>query len=354
MHQKNGKPAAGDGGPSGCVLLRGLNSLDNTAPENHRQGSVGAIGAASTAIRGIAAAVVRPVRVFGRSVDLYALKRNHGGSVYSGGRRWVGPGPGHSRQDESLSVFLTDDGRTLVHSFAGDPFVTCASYLGLATDNAAPLDRATREGLESLGTAERERRRNFALAFCETVWRTSVPLEGSPGAAYLDARAIGWFPADVRFHPAAPRGYQCDAKAPALIALARSVTGAPKAIQATFLTPDGRARTSRATFGALIGATVNMGPSGQTLAIAEGLETAASFAELEGVVTWAMLGTANLEAFTPPVCVSRLIIAADGDEPGLKSARLLADRLRRRCDVTIMPAPSGADWNDVATGKAHV
>jgi phage/plasmid primase-like uncharacterized protein len=97
-----------------------------------------------------------------------------------------------------------------------------------------------------------------------------------------------------------------------------------------------------------------MAPSGPVLAVAEGLETGASFAEFEGVATWATLGRAGLETFSPPGCVRHLIIAADGDEAGLKSARVLADQMRRRCDVTIMAAPSGADWNDVATGRAHV
>jgi putative DNA primase/helicase len=90
------------------------------------------------------------------------------------------------------------------------------------------------------------------------------------------------------------------------------------------------------------------------LAVGEGLETCASFQELEGVVTWAALGTANLEAFTPPTCVRHLIIAADGDAAGMKAANALATRLRNRCDVTISPAPPGSDWNDVATGKAYV
>ncbi len=292
----------------------------------------------------------------GAALDLYALKRERGGKVYDGGRRWVGPGPGHSPRDESLSVCLTDDGRPLVHSFAGDPFATCAAFLGIEAGDVAPLDVAKRERLARSRAAERERERQRVAGFCEAVWRTSAPLEGSPGARYLETRAIGWFPADVRFHPAAPRGYQSRSTAPALIALARSLTGAPKAIQATFLTPDGCGKIGRATFGTLTGTggAVRLGEAGAFLAVAEGMETAASFQELEGVATWATLGTANLQAFTPPAQVRRLIIAADGDAAGLKAAHALAERLRSRCEVTISPAPRGFDWNDVAKGKAHV
>lgn len=288
------------------------------------------------------------------AIDLYNLKRDHGGTVYGGGRRWVGPGPGHSRRDASLSVWLTDDGKPLVHSFAGDGFEACVSHLGLVHTAPVKLDRTGYERQKRAREAEAQRREATALAFCDRLWRGGVAVEGSPGARYLDARAIGWFPADLRFHPNAARGYTSTSTSPALIALARSATGAPKAVQATFLTPNCRAKTGRATFGALLGAAVRLGPAGPELAIAEGLETAASYAELEGLPTWATLGTANLEAFNPPSCVRRLIIAADGDVAGLNAAHTLAERLRRRCDVTIASAPAGADWNDVATGVVDV
>ena len=286
--------------------------------------------------------------------DLSALVRSHGGRVSDGGRRWVGPGPGHSRRDVSLSAHLTDEGRLLIHSFAGDPFADCAAFLGIERGGAEKLDQGARERLKRQREADARHRQADALAFCERVWRGCRPIEGTIAARYLEARAIGWTPADLAFHPNAPRGYSSHATAPAMVALVRSVTGAPKAIQNTFLAPDGRARTGRATFGGLVGGAVRLAPPGPVLAVAEGLETAASFNELEGVATWATLGTANLEAFTPPAGVSRLIIAADGDAAGLRAARALAERARRRCDVTISPAPVGADWNDVATGKAHV
>jgi phage/plasmid primase-like uncharacterized protein len=108
------------------------------------------------------------------------------------------------------------------------------------------------------------------------------------------------------------------------------------------------------TFGLLIGAAVRLAPAGLELAVAEGVETAASFSALEGLPTWATLGTSNLEAFNPPSCVRRLVVAADADPAGLKSAHVLAERLRSRCTVSIASAPAGADWNDVATRKAHV
>jgi hypothetical protein len=242
----------------------------------------------------------------------------------------------------------------LLHSFAGDAFAACAAHLGL--DHMAPerLDKAAHAQLKREREAEAIRRQQAALAFCERIWRGGVDIEGSPGERYLAARGIDWFPADLRYHPAAPRGYSTAATAPGILALARSLTGAPKAIQATFLAPDGRAKTHRITFGLLSGSAVRLAPAGSELAIAEGVETAASFSALEGLPTWATLGTSNLEVFQPPSCVRRLTIAADGDAAGLRSAQALAERLRQRCAVAIASAPTGADWNDVATGMVRV
>ena len=270
------------------------------------------------------------------------------------GRRWSGPGPGHSRRDTSLSVWVTDDGRPVLHSFAGDSFGDCARHLGIEAAAPIHLDNVTQDKLRRERQAETRRRDQTALSFCSRIWNGGYPIEGGPGAAYLQARAIGWFPADLRFHPAASRGYSSAATAPAILALARSSTGSPTALQATFLTPDCRSKLGRITFGKLLGSAVRLCPVGEILGISEGVETAASYAKLEAVPTWATLGTANLEAFQPPSGVRRLVIAADGDDAGLRAAQALAERVKARCDVVIHPAPSGFDWADVGSGVAHV
>jgi putative DNA primase/helicase len=288
-----------------------------------------------------------------KSVDLYDLARKHGGRVYDGGRRWLGPGPGHSRRDASLSVLLADT-RPLIYSFAGDPLYECAAFLGIEHTYPGKVDGNAYDRLKRQREADSRRRQHAAMAFCQRVWQGCLALPGTLAAQYLETRAIGWNLADLAFHPNAPRSYAGDSTAPALIALARSLSGTPTAIQATYLAPDGKARTGRATFGVLIGASVRLAPPGSSLAVGEGIETSASFQKLEGVATWATLGTANLGTFSPPACVRRLIIAADGDPAGLKAAHALAARLQNRCIVTISQAPAGADWNDVAMGKAHV
>ncbi len=86
-------------------------------------------------------------------LDLYELRRQHGGHVYDGGRRWVGPGPGHSRRDASLSVRISDDGRPLLHSFSGDPSSPALSTL---VSSRRSLSGSTKpSGCASAGPAKR-------------------------------------------------------------------------------------------------------------------------------------------------------------------------------------------------------
>jgi hypothetical protein len=101
----------------------------------------------------------------------------------------------------------------------------------------------------------------------------------------------------------------------------------------------------------MVGAAVRLAPPGPCLAVAEGLETAASFGELEGVATWATLGSANLAAFTPPACVRHLIIVASGDPGATAAASFLAQRMRARCDVTILSTPDGTKQTAPATKR---
>jgi putative DNA primase/helicase len=90
------------------------------------------------------------------------------------------------------------------------------------------------------------------------------------------------------------------------------------------------------------------------LAVAEGIETALSFAQLFGVPSWAALGTANLASFEPPAGLRKLWIAGDPGEAGIEAARRLAQRVRTRMEVMISrPDDAPGDWNDVLKRRAN-
>ena len=88
--------------------------------------------------------------------------------------------------------------------------------------------------------------------------------------------------------------------------------------------------------------------SGDTLGLAEGLETALSACQLHQVPTWAALNSALLAKFEPPEGVCKLLVFADRDVAGLEAAGKLLERLQGRITVELRapPAPH-KDWNDV-------
>lgn len=284
------------------------------------------------------------------ALDLYTVKQRHGGDVYDGGRRWLGPGPGHTPRDRSLSIWLNETGRALVHSFCGDSFADCAAHLGIKGQDVGQMDRPAFDKMRRQREEEAERRRAAAHTFCAGVWGASGAIADTLAETYLASRGVA--PGeDLRFHPAAPYSYHGVGGGPAMVALVRGAGGVPKGLHVTHLRPDGT-KMRRTCFGALGGAAVRLQPCTDELAIAEGIETALSFAELHSTPTWAALSTSGLMAFSPPAGVRRLTIAADADDKGagMDAARELAERASRRCEVVIRPAPAGQDWNDVLRG----
>lgn len=291
--------------------------------------------------------------------DLVSIVERLGGQLYAGGTQAAVPGPGHSRRDRSLSLRLSDDGeRVIFYSHAGDSSREVMSYLGIeARHSDSRSSREERARLEKAREKERRRREAEDNAFCGAVWNTTAPVEGSPVARYLWNRGLvlgGSAP--LRFHPAAPRAKTPDAgTASAMVALVQDFEGSAKALHLTYVTDAGEKAfgdRSRLMFGATAGCAVRLSPisADGTLAIAEGIETAASYEILKAVPTWSALSSSGISNFILPAAVRHLIVAADGDQAGMTAAMALAERLQRRCKVTIDPAPERQDWNDVLRG----
>lgn len=100
------------------------------------------------------------------------------------------------------------------------------------------------------------------------------------------------------------------------------------------------------------GCAVRLMPPGETLGIAEGIETALSAAVLDGVPVWAALNTALLSKFEPPPGVMALRIYSDRDTPGLLAAGQLMERLQGRVPFELRSPPAPAkDWNDLLTSR---
>jgi putative DNA primase/helicase len=180
------------------------------------------------------------------------------------GDRISAPGPGHSRHDRSLTVWIdhqAPDGFR-VHSHATDDFKLCRDHvrecLGLAEwrPGAAP-PRSTippaRPGLSpQRDDADRER-----IDRAMTIWKEGTSPRGTSVEVYLLHRRLLLqecvLKADaLRFHPACP--FRLDdgttVRLPAMLSLMRDIrTNEPRAIHRTALHEAGRGKSELAGLG---------------------------------------------------------------------------------------------------------
>jgi phage/plasmid primase-like uncharacterized protein len=105
----------------------------------------------------------------------------------------------------------------------------------------------------------------------------------------------------------------------------------------------------RKTTGALGLGAVRLGPAGDMLGIAEGIESALSAQQLSGVPCWACIGAGRMHRVAIPDTVRELHIFADNDDPGRAAAERTAHAHRHRRVVLRFPPEGCKDWNDVLT-----
>ena len=89
-------------------------------------------------------------------------------------------------------------------------------------------------------------------------------------------------------------------------------------------------------------------PSGQTLAIAEGVEDGLALHQMTGQPVWALLGAAAFTNFNPPPEVTTIVLAPDADQAGDAAAKKAASRfMETGLQVLRLRPPDGLDWCDV-------
>lgn len=138
---------------------------------------------------------------------------------------------------------------------------------------------------------------------------------------------------------------------PAMIGLIRDPRGQRVNIHRTWLKPDG-SKVRKIGPGCITdGSAIRLGPVAETMAVAEGVETALSFMLMHKVPTWALVSNRMLEKWVPPEGCKRVIIAGDADKnfQGQASAYALACKLSLKgYDVEVrIPEKLGVDWNDL-------
>ena len=277
------------------------------------------------------------------------------------GRRGICFCPAHENtRTPALSIAIGENGRLLLHCFAGCSFGEVLDALRRqghvkGAGGLPPLSQKEVISITAAKRAEAEKKVKQA----RKIWYEAQSITGTIAERYLRGRHItcDLLPS-LRFHPDCWHGPTAR-RHPAMVALIEGGEGF--AIHRTFLQPDGNGKadvpagTEKMMLGPARGGHVEIARANGPLMACEGIETGLALASgllSRPATVWAGCGTAGLSSLCLPESSGRLIIAADGDQAGEKASKALALRAREAgWVVSLLPAPDGKDWADVLAAK---
>jgi phage/plasmid primase-like uncharacterized protein len=198
-----------------------------------------------------------------------------------------------------------------------------------------------------------------SLAYSQKLWDGSAIANRTLVEVYLRGRGlVGEIPDSIRFlsnHLHKPS----ETRWPVMIARVVDTAGTFQAIHRTYLTHDGKSKapvtSAKMTLGAVGGYAVHLAHAGEKLAISEGIETGLSVQQATGIPTWAAISAGGMrQLILPPLpLASEIVIAADADPVGIKSAHDAANRFQKDGRIVrVAIPPNGLDFNDVLQGAA--
>ncbi len=265
----------------------------------------------------------------------------------------------------------------------GDGFALLAGLHGwsFAESRRRVIDAAGLQGTRSPDTpvlAGRPGRPDTATARptgrVARLLQTSAPVDAVPDAVdYLASRSLWPLPAGTTLRAHAGVEYYggagddgrpiCIGRYAALVAPVHDVNGELVTAHVTYLAAGRKlnlgGHPARKLLGPRTGrrgCAVRITPaSGETLGIAEGIETALAAARMHnGLPVWAALSAGQMREFEPPTGVWRVVIYADRDVAGLEAAIALAEQLDGRASVETRTPPAPAnDWADVLAERSR-
>ena len=255
--------------------------------------------------------------------------------------------PAHPDKEPSLSVQVGHS-TLLFKCFAGCDSVDvirairAAKILGRGSIASAPHQLRT-------ASASDEWRR----ARAREIWDQARAIKGSPAERYLQERGLGGpWSSELRYLARTPIGTDRGLRhRPAMIAAVRDDRELI-AVQRTFLDTVRHTKaqdlvSAKLALGSLADGAVRLSPPGDTLGIAEGIETAIAATMLLGMPVWAVLGNERFALIAVPERVTRLVLLPDQGRAGRRAeerAREAHARVGRTIE-TIRPARD--DWNTV-------
>lgn len=230
------------------------------------------------------------------------------------------------------------------------------------TDRNATPARADEARRKRVADARADNGRNLDTA--RRLWGECGAVAGSPAETYLRRRKLIYadgetaLPANAGYHAGLwHKGAQ--QHAPALVVRREHPDGTFAGVQRTFLAPDGSGKAGfendKLSLGRAPGAVVWLKGDGDTLFVAEGVESALALHAAEGGAAVATLGKSNFGHLNIPGKFAKVVIAPDNDDGGdpHAAANEAARRLIKQghCVAKKVP-PEGCDFADLIAGKA--
>ena len=259
--------------------------------------------------------------------------------------------PAHDDHDPSLSVRV---GRKslLFTCFAGcdrlDILRAIRDERILDSDYVPTVDDRVYEDRSSDSAAQWRRQRALEI------WDRARAIAGTPAQRYLQERGLPGVNTELRYLARTPIGTAQGLRfRPAFIAAVRDDRGLV-AIQRNFLDITIPAKAldlpnPKMLLGLPGAGAVRLMPAGDTLGIAEGLETSWSASLLLGIPVWAALGSERFGQIAIPERVTQLVLLPDPGRAGHRAEALAREsHARPGRTVDTLWIPQGQDdWNDI-------
>jgi len=225
---------------------------------------------------------------------------------------------------------------------------------GQVTPQVSILQRREREEQ----TRQRQEKQRAEVA---ALWRRAGAIGGSLAERYLRGRGITIpLPPTLRYlilkHPGTGLPLPC-----MVAAVTDRAAASPVAAHRTWTKLDGTAKAPVTSPRMLLGSpgsgAIRLAPAGDTLGLAEGIETGLSAMQLFAIPVWCAINDTRLPALELPAEAERIVIFADHDRvdpkqgfsPGLQWAERAARIYRAQGRTVAIKAPDGEgqDWNDM-------
>ena len=241
------------------------------------------------------------------------------------GREWKACCPFHPERTPSFTIYA-DDRHWYCHgacSCGGDQLDFIRKLHSVSLRQAIEMVDSGALPVVQPKTATFPERNSDTVARALTIWRNAVPAAGTLAESYLRSRGlICRIPESIRF---ARLRYPRGDVMPCLVALIASVENKAIGIQRTYLNASGTGKAAvpepKLSLGHVRGGAIRLAPAAAELIVCEGLEDGLTLQQEMGTATWAAAGAGNLSKLELPPGVRSVIIGADRDPTGERTAR---------------------------------